>query len=197
MINNRNEIVHVKGDATKPQPHMKGHSILIPHVCNNIGKWGAGFVNALTSEFGPKVRQAYMWWHQGEDNHMSFSPEYLKPDIPMKYISDKEFKLGNVQLVHTGNRITVANMVAQRGTKSEDNPYPIRYGALISCMKNIAYAHYTRGTGVGPRFEIHCPMFGSDLAGGNWEEIEKMINEIWIEQDIPVTVYEFDPTANL
>ena len=29
------------------------------------------------------------------------------------------------------------------------------------------------------KIEIHCPKFGSGLAGGNWEFIKDLIEDIW------------------
>jgi len=34
--------------------------------------------------------------------------------------------------------------------------------------------------------QIHAPLFGSGLAGGNWDFIEELINEIWDGYDITV-----------
>jgi hypothetical protein len=31
----------------------------------------------------------------------------------------------------------------------------------------------------GIDIEIHCPMFGCDLAGGDWEIVSGLINDIW------------------
>lgn len=36
---------------------------------------------------------------------------------------------------------------------------------------------------------IHCPKFGSGLAGGNWLFIEDLISDIW--KNIPVFVYTY------
>ena len=42
-------------------------------------------------------------------------------------------------------------------------------------MRSITQKHQkARGWVNGDPFEIHCPFFGSDLAGGSWQEIEKM-----------------------
>jgi hypothetical protein len=36
--------------------------------------------------------------------------------------------------------------------------------------------------------QIICPMFGSGLAGGDWNFVEKLIEDCWLRRDIPVTV---------
>jgi hypothetical protein len=38
--------------------------------------------------------------------------------------------------------------------------------------------------------EIHCPKFGSGLAGGQWSFIHQLIIDIW--KNIPVYVYDYD-----
>ncbi len=194
----------IKGDATNPKAEMSGTPIVIPHVCNNIGAWGAGFVMALNKQFGEAPMQAYKAWHErGQGKAFSYQTNF--PPNEIKYCHEKgvRFGLGKTQYVHVGNRVVVANMVAQAGTAGRaeftlnDGPTfpPIRYGALLDCMRSILGEYKkARGYAVTP-FEIHCPKFGSDLAGGSWDEIEKMINEVWVQNGITVVAYEYDPNA--
>ena len=51
----------IKGDATKPEG-LGEKPIIIPHVCNNIGGWGSGFVVALNNAFGIGPMMAYRDW---------------------------------------------------------------------------------------------------------------------------------------
>lgn len=188
----------VTGDATNPQAGMRGTPILIPHVCNNVGAWGAGFVMALNRAFGGGPMTAYKAWHEEAKGDI-FSPQYLKPNNVQTKESGR-FGLGEVQYVRIGNGITIANMVAQKNIAGPHHKQakfpPIRYGALIDCMRDIAYTHqqYADKTHNFNPFEIHCPFFGSDLAGGSWEEIEKIIHEVWVENGITVVAYKFEPT---
>ena len=41
-------IQYLKGDATAPKTHGKK---IIVHVCNDIGKWGKGFVLAISKRW--------------------------------------------------------------------------------------------------------------------------------------------------
>ena len=148
------ELKHVKGDCTDP---IGEGIIFIPHVCNDIGAFGAGFAKALSVKW-PHVRQAY--------------------------INEGDWALGTNIFVKAANNIVICHMIAQKGLINT-NPHPLRYLALISCMKKV-------GIKVdGVNGSIHCPKFGSGLAGGNWEAIEQLIKEIWISQGIDVTIYEF------
>jgi hypothetical protein len=38
-------------------------------------------------------------------------------------------------------------------------------------------------------FEIHCPKFGSGIAGGNWNFISDLIQDIWGSYDVFVYTY--------
>jgi hypothetical protein len=157
-------IKYVVGDLFQFLPYETPMEKFIPHVCNNIYGWGSGFVVPLAKKW-PETREAYK-------------------SLP-------NLKLGEVQFVavpaneHLLNSIWVCNMIAQNRTISPENPKPIKYAALVSCMQRIAEACRTK---TSP--EIHCPKFGSDLAGGNWNFIEELIQEIWGEFE--VTVYKLE-----
>jgi O-acetyl-ADP-ribose deacetylase (regulator of RNase III) len=43
-----NEISYLQGDATSPQ--AKGNKI-IAHICNDLGRWGKGFVLAISKRW--------------------------------------------------------------------------------------------------------------------------------------------------
>lgn len=159
----------IKGDAT--QPNAEGMK-LIPHVCNNIGAWGAGFVLALSRKW-KKPEQLYKKWYR-EGYYQKPGRTNLTP-----------FRLGEIQAVKVASDIAVVNMIGQEGIGGTLGRPPIRYGSLgwaMLSVKNLAVKH---------KASIHCPMFGSALAGGNWDVIEQMIFECWTDYEISVTVYQF------
>jgi hypothetical protein len=155
--------------------------VVVPHVCNDVGAFGAGFAGRLASEW-PKAKYSYM--------------------KSMNGLSYKD-RLGLTQLVQIMPYLHVANMVAQRGLRSKDNPIPLRMSHLTFCMKEVHnwilrekfyYGNEHRVERAKTRdrnlnIEIHCPTFGSGLAGGNWEFIKTLIEEIWCDNDIKVVVY--------
>tara|TARA_Y100000310_G_scaffold209426_1_gene210051 strand:- start:9089 stop:9655 length:567 start_codon:yes stop_codon:yes gene_type:complete len=175
-----------QGDATKPET---GETRIIPHVCNDIGGWGSGFVLGINNTFGLKPKKQYKAWHKG-------------------YADEKKpFRLGNVQFVMVGDEdddidadgpiTVVANMIGQHLTgKDEDGRACIRYGALVEAMNQVGeYASFPHG---GDKVEIHAPQFGSGLAGGDWDAIEHMIREIWVDKyGLDVTIYEFVPKTKI
>lgn len=179
------------GDATKPTP-LKASTqiILIPHICNDIGRWGSGFVVALDKAFGPLCGNLYRFWY----NKKEWREEIAQDTMSNAYVlsTDKAFELGKTLFVGMDNdnpRVIIANMIGQHGIgPGPDGTPPIRYEALGKCMKTVAVA-----AKVAPHMtEIHAPKFGSLRAGGDWKIIEKMIQELWVEQGLIVAVYEFE-----
>jgi hypothetical protein len=161
-------IQYIVGDCLNDAPCFKKK--IICHVNNDIGGWGSGFVVNLSKRW-KKPEEAYRKWHKFA--HYSLGESTIA------------FKLGNVQPVAVEAGTIVINMIAQHNTITTDpGSKPIRYAALVSCMsKAAAIAKKLDG-------EFHCPMFGAGLAGGNWDFIEELINEIWA--DFPVYIYKFE-----
>ena len=94
--------------------------------------------------------------------------------------------LGVVQIVPVEKDVFVVNMIGQHDVKPMriDNVIvpPIRYDAVLQCLRKVAmYAKILKAT-------VHAPRFGAHLAGGNWETIEKCINEAL--PTIDVTIYD-------
>lgn len=155
-------INYITGDATEPVGD--GYKLII-HCCNDLGLWGAGFVLALSNK-----------WEAPEKEYTEWS-ELAKLD-------GKILKLGDVQLVLVEPDIAVVNMIGQRGVRKYAGIPPIRYEAIRECLKQVAT--FAKGL----EASVHAPRFGSGLAGGNWVEIEKIINEEL--PDISVTIYDFE-----
>jgi hypothetical protein len=134
----------------------QNRTIVIPHICNNIGAWGSGFVLPLAEAY-PISKQAYLARH----NTIGLT-------------------LGEIQCPLVDEGIYVVNMVAQEGISSRStgdrsrvNSKPIRYGALCKCLETINRLFKDS--------DIYAPKFGSGLARGNWEFIEELIDEILVD----------------
>lgn len=157
-------VTYVKGDATAP---VGDGPKIIAHIVNDSGRWGAGFVKAV-SQKSTKPEQAYReWYRQSQERGDYFLP------------------LGHVQFVACSGTITVANMVAQHGTySSQYNPHPISYDALEYALRKVAKV------AIGEGATVHMPRIGAGLARGNWEVIESIINRTLTLQDVDVTVYD-------
>ena len=159
----------IKGDLFKLYGGQQGSAVkIIPHVCNDLGVAGAGFIVPLYNLF-PKAKQDYQ--------------EYV--DSQNKAPVDNSL-LGDTVFTKILPKIIVANMVAQKGV-GMGNGIPIRYAALAKCMESVRKTCEMIKER-GGKVEIHAPKFGSCRSGGKWELIEELIKEIWAEQN--VTIYE-------
>lgn len=134
---------------------------MIVHICNDVGGWGAGFVLAISKK-----------WTLPETKYREW---FRKPD---------ENLLGKVQFVDVEPDICIANMIAQHNVHKKGTPRGvyIRYKALETALLTVA--NYRKDV------TIHMPRIGCGLAGGKWEKIEPLIEEIL--SDFDVYVYDFD-----
>lgn len=97
------------------------------------------------------------------------------------YRSLKEYVLGDVYFIAIGNKSYVANMIAQHGVGADANGVPpIRYDALKKTLIRVNLTAQQLG------ITVHMPQIGAGLAGGDWNEIEKIVQE---NVHVDVTVY--------
>lgn len=114
---------------------------MIVHICNNVNIWQHGFVVPLAQKY-PQAKAIY---HQ----------------VPQT--------LEHVQFVLINDNLIIANMIAQNGILTAQNPKPLDMDALKTTLEKVyhhAHLHH---------FNIQMPKIGSGLAGGNWEEIAPLI----------------------
>jgi len=171
MIGVYNEVV---GDVTEPHSASNNKVIVIPHVCNNVGAFGAGVALSIAKRW-PHVQQKFF----------DFSKRFPN--------TDRELLMGMVLFVAAEktacSTIHIANMFAQRGLRSSENKHPLEYTALTRAMADVVDTCNEMFGRDG--FEIHCPKFGTALAGGTWKKIRPIIDSLWLGYGIDVTVYNF------
>lgn len=160
------ELLIIYGDATEP----KGGGIkIIPHVCNDEGYWDKGFVLALSKK-----------WTRPEE-------------VYRNHVEEKMLKIGTNHYANCNDSISVVNMVAQTLYNTPKGVDKLRYEHLVECMKGVRFwKDVLQAKRPETYISIHCPMFGSGLAGGDWSFILKLIKQIWVDAGIDVTVYEFN-----
>lgn len=166
---------YVKGDATKPQGDGKK---LILHICNDEGGWGSGFVIALNNRFGTgegSPVDLYRDWYKNDKWKESWNP----------------FKLGQIQFCKQPDNVTVVNMIAQSTPGGYKGFPPIRYQSLEECLLRLRDT-IKPAMDKGTKVSLHGPRFGSGLAGGDWNEIEKIIKRVFADIDIEFTIYDFE-----
>jgi O-acetyl-ADP-ribose deacetylase (regulator of RNase III) len=114
---------------------------------------------------------------------LALSKKWPQPEAAYRRISKNERILGIIQPVRVDKKIVVVNMIAQSGYGLH-NIAPIRYDALTTCLQQVnAFARHYDTT-------IHMPKIGSGLAGGDWNQIEAIINKTLENHD--VYVYELN-----
>ncbi len=154
-------IRYVQGDATSPQ--ASGPKVIV-HCCNDLGKWGAGFVLAISARW-LEPEAEYRAWHQAG--------------------AEAGFGLGAVQFVPVRADIVVANLVGQRGIKTGSKGPPIRYEAIAAGLTKVG------DHAVATKASVHMPRIGCGLAGGKWELIEPLVQRHLSARGVAVTVYDF------
>lgn len=176
-------INYIFGDLTK---HNFTEKTIVPHVVNNQCINGSGVVIAIKKKWPLAIINLEQWfndlgWVHYDDNL----------GLETKDIDDSGWELGQVQFSETENKnVIVANMIGQRSPGGyvlcgKVFP-PINMESVEECI--IRVADFCQKTGVK---NIVAPKFGSLRAGGNWEDIEKLILQWWCGKGINVTVYEY------
>lgn len=135
------------------------HRICIAHVVNNIKVWGGGFTASLEHQY-PGTGADYRAQLQGRKKGYIFFTQH--------------------------GAVAICHMVAQEGVISANNPKPLDYDALDSCLGKLADS-------ISPLniTAIQMPMIGAGLAGGDWNVIEPMIAAHFHNASIPVTIFRY------
>lgn len=145
---------YIKGNILQDSSQNR----IIAHVCNNAGGFGAGFALAISKKY-PEVKQKYKKWYESSKTN----PHH--------------FHLGNIQAVRINESLTIVNMLAQDGYKSDMNPVPLNYNALHLCLKQLRAFNKDK-------IPIWMPKIGSGLGGADWLKIEQMIEKILINEEV-------------
>ena len=154
-------IRYIKGDATMPVDRPA----IIVHICNDVGRWGSGFVMALSQRW-KRPEAAYRQWHKEG------------------FLDETFFSLGEIQMICVDTDLWVANMIAQSGTRSKRNKKPLRLDALRTCLEKVAEKAKELDA------SVHMPRIGCDRAGGTWKEVGPIVEETLVELPV-VTIYDF------
>jgi O-acetyl-ADP-ribose deacetylase (regulator of RNase III) len=173
-------IKYLVGDATRP---VGNKTNIIAHICNDKGGWGRGFVLAL-SERWPII------------NTYS-SPEHAYREWSKHKWKGKDFVLGQIQTIWVEDTTFVCNMIAQRDYRPLEEQgvklhLPnVNYSALLECLTRLRVE-----CELSPHPEdisIHMPRIGSGFGKGSWDKIEKIINHVLEDSNMPIFIYDPQP----
>lgn len=149
-------INYVTGDAVHPTVDYYSQVIIV-QIVNDAGGYGAGFSGALAKRW-PAVETLYREWSK-----------------------QGALALGKNQYIAVDPGYIVANMCAQHKWKPIVDK-PIDYDALEECLTNLdAFCRP-----LGEQVMIAMPRIGCGLAGGEWSEVESLLNKILPEHYIEV-----------
>lgn len=150
----------VKGDVTKLRG--SGPRILAHIVNDKTPNWGAGVGRAVQVKW-PEIHGAFKSW-------------VLK--------TPRALSLGNV--FHSDildEQVSVFQMICQHGYVQTGKTL-VRYAPLKQCLEKLAaFAEQSKAT-------IHMPKIGTGYAGGSWQFIQQMIDEVLCSKGLSVTIYE-------
>lgn len=163
----------IRGDATQPvSTALLGGSSnkIIVHLCNDVGRWGKGFVLAISKRWRQPERE-FRAWH-----------------------ADGLAVLGEVQFVQVEDNLWIANMIGQHGIannkarskmkRANGDPPPIRYQAIEAGLAKVSTMAQEL------KASVHMPRIGCGLAGGKWELIEPIVERELVQLGVDVTVYD-------
>jgi O-acetyl-ADP-ribose deacetylase (regulator of RNase III) len=156
-------IKYLIGDAT--HPIGIGNKIIV-HICNDIGRWGKGFVLALSKRSKLPETAFHQWYADRKSN---------------------DYGLGATQFIQINADIWVANVIGQHKIAVKGDPHiPVRYEAIESGLIAVA------DKAIELTASIHLPRIGCGLAGGKWEVVEPIIIDRLCKLDLEVTVYDLE-----
>lgn len=164
MASNSTEgvIRYLQGDATAPQGH--GPKI-VAHVCNDLGRWGRGFVLALSKRWR-ESEAGFRAWHRND-------PQGTPP-----------FELGQVQFIAVEPDLWVANMIGQHGIVPKKGVPPVRYEAIRSALRIVSQFAKEHNA------SVHMPRIGCGVAGGNWDIVGPIVQQTLADAGVDVFVYD-------
>lgn len=135
----------------------------IAHGVNCQGVMGSGVAKALYLKW-PAVRDQYLQYHRA--------------NLALCIEGTEDF-LGTVQIVPVDDGKTVLNMFTQDHYGYDGKLY-LSYDAVRACFQAIVDQGLIK--------EIAIPRIGSKLAGGDWDKIKGIINDV-TKDKIKITVY--------
>ena len=142
------------------EPRGTGEGIIAHIVNDKTPNWGAGFARAVKKEY-PSAQKDFSEW-------VTRNPD--------------DFSLGNVHTSTISDELSIVHMITQHGYGESVKPR-IRYASLKDCLEKLKDIALSRGA------SVHMPRIGTGYAGGNWNYILELIDEILVRNNVDVTIY--------
>lgn len=145
-------------------PKDGGHRIVCQMVNDKAVKWGGGVARKLGRKY--------------PDAEAEFAKKILS--LP------RAERLGSVVYSRAEENLQIASIVAQEGFGPSLFPR-IRYAALEAGLIDVAARALERGA------TVHMPRIGAGSAGGDWDTIQEMIDDVMVRSGVSVTIYDPPP----
>lgn len=141
-------------------PRAAGPKILAHVVNDATPNWGAGFGKAIQIKW-PEVQSQF----RNAWTHKS------------------RMRLGDVYFSNPENDLTLCQMVCQHGYGPSATTR-LRYASLKDCLKLL------RDSAISYNATIHMPRIGTGEAGGAWNLVSALIDEVLCAAGLSVTIYD-------
>jgi O-acetyl-ADP-ribose deacetylase (regulator of RNase III) len=93
------------------------------------------------------------------------------------------WKLGDVQFVLASKSLVVANCATQNSYMPRGRCHA-NYSAIRTCMEKV------RDFAKDHSYTIAIPKIGAGLAGGDWNKIKTILDEVFVDYDVTVRYLE-------
>lgn len=137
---------------------------IIVQGCNAQGVMGSGLAKAIRDKY-PEVYEEY---------------KIALADAP----PDRKVLLGSAHVVQikTQKKLLVVNGITQEFYGKDGRKY-VSYAAIQSVFAQVAIM------AKGKQLEIHYPMIGAGLGGGDWSVISEIIDNVLDQHDVKRTLW--------
>jgi O-acetyl-ADP-ribose deacetylase (regulator of RNase III) len=112
---------------------------------------------------------------------MAITHPRAKTEYHRKFFKEK-WKLGDVQFVFSGDK-TIANCATQNEYYPRNKCHADYYSIRV-CMTKV------KDFAKAGQFSIGIPKIGCGLAGGDWDLVRTILDDVFIDYDVTVFVLE-------
>ena len=146
------------------KPRGEGLKIVCQLVNDTAKRWGGGIARQAAKLF-PAAQKEFATW-----------------------IADIDYRerLGEVHFSTALSHVVIASVVGQRGFGRSKEPR-VEYRAIQAGLERVAAFALSNNA------SVHLPRIGTGAAGGDWNTIEAMIEEQFVESGLNVNVYTPPP----
>lgn len=115
---------------------------------------------------------------------LALSKRWAAPEDEYRLWCNDGVALGDIQLVRVEEDLWVCNLIGQRDVRPINGVPPVRYEAIRIGLGKLAEKSAALSA------SVHMPRIGCGLAGGEWTEVERAIQETLIAAGISTYVYD-------